>query len=145
MSDKDRRGELLSVAVILAVVATAGCSTSNPPASPAPPPAEGTFTPYTVAPSILNAAEVAAAIRAEYPPELRSARIGGTVTLFVFVGTDGIPREVRLRESSGHRGLDDAAAMLSPALRFSPAIDNDGVIVPVWVSFPITFVVRRRG
>ena len=65
--------------------------------------------------------------------------------LWVFVDADGIPREVRLRESSGHRGLDDAATMLSPALRFSPAIDNDGVIVPVWVSFPITFVVRRRG
>ncbi|HSM59648.1 MAG TPA: hypothetical protein VK849_02575, partial [Longimicrobiales bacterium] len=38
-----------------------------------------TFTPFTVAPSILNRDEVVRAMEREYPPLLRDAGIGGTV------------------------------------------------------------------
>lgn len=100
-----------------------------------------TFTPFTVAPSILNRAEVITAMEREFPPLLRDAGIGGTVKVYFLIGEDGTVRDVRLDQGSGHPALDDAALRVADVYRFSPALNRD-VKVPVWVSFPITFQVR---
>jgi protein TonB len=97
-----------------------------------------TFTPFTVAPSILNRSEVVEAMNAEYPPLLRGAGIGGSVVVWMFVNELGKLEEVRLQESSGHRALDEAALNVAETYRFSPARNRDEP-VPVWVQFPITF------
>lgn len=97
-----------------------------------------TFTPFTVAPSILNRDEVIAAMVAEYPPLLRDAGIGGTVRVYFFINEDGEVEQVRLDQSSGHQAIDDAALNVAGAYRFSPALNRDEK-TPVWVSFPITF------
>ena len=92
-----------------------------------------TFTPFTVAPSILNREEIIDAMRAEYPPLLRDAGIGGEVRLD--------PSRARASiETSGHKQLDDAALAVANLYRFSPALNRDEK-VPVWVSFPIQFKV----
>lgn len=100
-----------------------------------------TFTPFTVAPTIRNRAEVIQAMEAEYPPLLRDAGIGGTVKVYFFINEEGVATDVRIDESSGHQALDDAALRVAGKYRFSPAL-NRAEKVPVWVSFPITFQVR---
>ena len=99
------------------------------------------WTPYTVAPTILNRDEVSHAMEREYPPLLRDANIGGTVMVFFYIDENGAVRDRRLDESSGHAGLDEAALAVAETFRFSPALNRDQN-VPVWVSLPIRFQVR---
>jgi len=121
----------------------------NPVEDLPPPPEERTadisaapmFTPFTVAPSILNRDEVVRAMEREYPPLLRDAGIGGTVRVYFFIDENGQVQDRRIDQSSGHQALDDAALNVSAVYRFSPALNRDKK-VPVWVSFPITFQVR---
>jgi protein TonB len=100
-----------------------------------------TFTPFTVAPSILNRNEVVRAMEREYPPLLRDAGIGGTVMVYFFIDENGSVQDNRVHETSGHQALDDAALAVAAQYRFSAALNRDKK-VPVWVSFPITFQVR---
>ena len=100
-----------------------------------------TFTPFTVAPDILNRSEVVRAMEREYPPLLRDAGIGGTVRVYFFIDEEGMVRDRRIDVSSGHQALDDAAMAVAEVYRFSPALNRDKQ-VPVWVSFGITFQVR---
>lgn len=100
-----------------------------------------TFTPFTVAPSILNRNEVVRAMEREYPPLLRDAGIGGTVRVYFFIDENGAVQDTRIDQSSGHQALDDAALAVADVYRFSAALNRDKK-VPVWVSFPITFQVR---
>ena len=121
----------------------------NPVEDLPPPPEEAvvdisaapTFTPFTVAPDILNRVEVIRAMEREYPPLLRDAGIGGTVQVFFFIDEEGVVQQFQVNVSSGHRALDDAALAVAGVYRFSPALNRDKR-VPVWVSFGITFQVR---
>lgn len=99
------------------------------------------FTPYTVAPSILNREDVVRAMVDAYPALLRDAGIGGTVRVFFFIAEDGMVQNTRIDQSSGHPALDDAALAVASVYRFSPALNRDRP-TPVWVSFPITFQPR---
>jgi TonB family protein len=101
-----------------------------------------TFTPYTVAPRILNVDEVQRAMVREYPALLRDAGIGGTVRVYFFIDENGQVGDRRIDQSSGHQALDDVALAVAQVYRFSAAMNRDRV-VPVWVSFPITFQVAR--
>lgn len=123
---------------------------SNPLSALPPPPevdevteleAAPTFTPFTVAPEILNRAQLQLAMANAYPPLLKEARIGGTVSVFFFIDAEGVVKQTRIDRSSGHHALDDAALAVADTYRFSPALNRDQR-VPVWVSFPITFQVR---
>ncbi len=100
-----------------------------------------TFTPFTVAPDILNRSEVVRAMEREYPPLLRDAGIGGTVRVYFFIDEHGVVQDNRIDVSSGHQALDEAALTVAAVYRFSPALNRDKK-VPVWVSFQITFQVR---
>ena len=122
----------------------------NPIEALPPPPAERTqtdisaaptFTPFTVAPSILNRDEVVRTMEREYPPLLRDAGIGGTVKVYFFIDETGKVGDYRIDQTSGHTALDDAALKVASVYRFSPALNRDKR-VPVWVSFGITFQVR---
>ena len=109
-------------------------------ADPQPVEANPTFTPFTVAPTIVNREEVIAAMREAYPPLLRDAGIGGTVLVYFFIDEKGVTSDVRIHESSGHTALDRAALDVARIYRFSPAKNRDED-VPVWVQFPVTFQV----
>ena len=100
-----------------------------------------TFTPFTVAPSIKNRREVVEAMERAYPPLLRGAGVGGTTIVYFFINETGEVESTRLSRSSGHPALDDAALRVADVYDFTPAL-NGSRIVPVWVSFPITFQVR---
>lgn len=101
-----------------------------------------TFTPFTVAPAILNRNDVVRSMAAEYPPLLREAGIGGTARLYFLIDAEGQVQDVRVDRSSGHQALDEAALRVARVYRFSPALNRDEP-VPAWVAFPITFQVMR--
>ena len=77
-----------------------------------------TFTPFTVAPSILNRTDVMRAMEREYPPLLRDAGIGGTVKVYFFIDENGRVGDRRIDESSGHQALDDAAMTVAEIYQF---------------------------
>ena len=99
------------------------------------------FTPYTVAPDIINRGDVQRALEREYPPLLRDAGIGGQVQVWFFIDEGGRVKDTRINKTSGHQQLDDAALKVADVMRFTPAMNRDKK-VPVWVSLPITFQVR---
>jgi len=127
------------------VAAKATPQPSAAPVTPKPKPksvaSQPTFTPFTVAPSILNRDDVIKAMEENYPPLLRDAGIGGTVKIYFFIDETGKVLDHRIDSSSGHPALDDAALRVASVYRFSPALNRDKKVA-VWVEFPITFQVR---
>ncbi|HLE57765.1 MAG TPA: energy transducer TonB [Rhodothermia bacterium] len=97
-----------------------------------------TFTPFTVAPRLLNADEVGRSLERNYPPLLRDAGIGGNVNVWFFIDEDGKVLKKQLAQSSGYPALDDAGLNVADLMRFSPAQNRDKK-VQVWVSLPIKF------
>lgn len=99
------------------------------------------FVPFTVAPRLLNDAEVQRALEREYPSTLKDAGLGGTVTLLVRVGLEGDVLDARVGEGSGYAALDAAALKIAGRMRFSPALNRDKKVA-VWISIPLIFEPR---
>ncbi|GMV04041.1 MAG: hypothetical protein AMXMBFR53_03220 [Gemmatimonadota bacterium] len=100
--------------------------------------AEPVFTPFTVAPSILNRVDIIRAMEEAYTPEMREARLVGTVRVYFFIDAEGRVARTLIDDSSGVPELDEAALRIAQVYEFSPALNKD-TKVPVWVSFPISF------
>jgi TonB family protein len=103
--------------------------------------AQPTFTPYEVAPEILNRAEIQQALASEYPPALRDLGIGGRVLLNFHIGQEGVLDQVQVAQTSGNEDLDAAAVRVARTFRFVPA-QNQGKPVAVWIQVPIAFEPR---
>src|SRR5581483_6261814 len=73
----------------------------------------------------------------EYSEEARHAKYQGTVILYVIVGPDGKPHDVRVMRSLG-MGLDEKAIDTVKTWRFDPARKN-GQPVAVQISVEVTF------
>lgn len=74
-----------------------------------------------------------------YPREALRQGLQGTVWLRVLVDEAGLPSEVSVEHSSGHRVLDEAARrQVLAQWRFQPAL-RDGRPVPAWGRVPIDF------
>ena len=102
-------------------------------------PAAPEFIAYDVKPSFLNATEVNRVLEVLYPSRLKSAKIGGRTVLWVYVGVDGHPAQVRVMESSGYEEFDRAADLTSRVMVFRPA-QADGAPVAVWNPVTVTFL-----
>ena len=75
-----------------------------------------------------------------YPRDALRDRATGTVLLEVLVDVDGRPLEVKISQSSGHRGLDNAARRhVLARWRFEPAM-RDGRPVQAIGIVPVDFV-----
>lgn len=120
---------------------------ANPIESLPPPPSSNSdanlaaaprFTPYEVAPRLINQAEVEQAMISHYPPLLRDAGIGGTTVLWFFIDENGRVAGTQLVRSSGFREMDAAAEKVAEIMEFKPAQNRDK-IVPVWVQIPVVF------
>lgn len=96
------------------------------------------FTPYTVAPGILNQTDVVRAIQRLYPPLLRDGGVGGTVLVWFLLDEQGNIMKTQLKKPSGHNALDDAALKVAWTMKFSPALNRDQA-VKVWIELPIVF------
>jgi TonB family protein len=73
----------------------------------------------------------------EYSEEARHAKYQGTVLLWVIVGPDGRPRDIRVQRSLG-MGLDEKAVEAVGQWRFEPAM-KDGHPVAVQVNIEVNF------
>jgi protein TonB len=113
-----------------------------PPSTVSPELEMSRFTPYSVAPVLLNRARVEELLEREYPPLLRQAEIDGVVLIWLHISEDGDVLETDVKEPSGYEAFDEAARRVATAMRFRPAFNRDKP-VEVWVSLPIVFSVRR--
>ena len=77
----------------------------------------------------------------DYPPELRTAGIGGRVLAYYFVDATGRVQDARVGRSSGYAELDRAAIEMGEVMRFAPAHESDQK-VGVWVSLRMVFEVH---
>lgn len=73
----------------------------------------------------------------EYSEEARRAKYQGTVLLWVIVGADGKPRDIRVQRTLG-LGLDQKAIAAVQQWRFEPSM-KDGHPVAVQVNIEVTF------
>ena len=73
----------------------------------------------------------------EYSEEARKAKYQGTVVLFLIVGPDGRPRDIRVARSLG-MGLDEKAIEAVRRWRFEPA-QKDGRAVAVQINVEVNF------
>ena len=76
-----------------------------------------------------------------YPVSARRRRLEGLVLLEVTVEPDGYPSLVDIKQSSGHRILDNAARGAVEDWRFVPAEEN-GQLITAKVDVPIRFTLR---
>jgi TonB family protein len=73
----------------------------------------------------------------EYSEEARKAKHQGTVILWIVVGADGRPRDIRVQRALG-LGLDEKAVEAVRTWRFAPAM-KDGHPVAVEVNIEVNF------
>lgn len=99
------------------------------------------FIPRDVDPRLKNGPEIQKLLEELYPPELKSARIGGTVVLWLFVDAQGTVEKTLVQRSSGYLAFDEAAASVARNMAFVPAINRDRPI-GVWIAQPINFEVK---
>jgi protein TonB len=114
-----------------------------PPPEPAPEPQPVVTAPPAPPPPVAVTAPIFNADYLKNPPPAypalsRRIREEGVVVLRVLVSTAGTAQEVQVRESSGHRRLDDAAREAVQRWRFVPAKRGEEPIA-AWVLVPVSF------
>lgn len=120
---------------------------TNPVENLPPPPEAGSpadrpsFIPYDTPPRLRNGGEIQRLLQRLYPQSLRSAGIGGTVVLWIYVNEEGRVEKSVVKETSGHGALDSAARQVAANMIFEPAMNRDRK-TDVWVSQNIRFEVR---
>lgn len=107
--------------------------------------------PLPVAPSSADAQPVAAVVHEAryrrrtvpvYPPRALELGQQGRVMLHAWVAHTGLPVEMKVVESSGHRLLDMAALAAIRKWEFEPT-SRDGVAIASWVRVPVHFVIQQ--
>ena len=93
------------------------------------------FTPFHLAPEVLNRDDISDFLEVSYPERLRAA---GTAVVHIFIDEEGQPGRVLVAESSGMEELDTAARSVARAFQFAPARLEEEV-APVWIQISITF------
>jgi TonB family protein len=123
----------------------------NPVESLPPPPSDvqrlidrPVFTPYTVAPRLLDPRRAQRIVSQRYPPIMRQAGLGGTARLWAFIDAAGDVKRCVVRESSGYEEFDRAAIAAMMEFKFEPALHLDKRVA-VWIDMPIMFVVVNPG
>ncbi len=76
--------------------------------------------------------------RPVYPRVARESGWEGTVIVRTLITTNGIPSELKIRQSCGHPTLDEAALNAVKSWTFRPA-KNGNIPITKWVDIPIKF------
>ena len=129
--------------------APTGITTPQPPAppieAPVAPPAPAPAPPAPPAPPKIELPSSDAAYlnnpRPSYPAISKRMGEQGKVVLRVLIGTDGLPQQVEIKQSSGFDRLDRQAQDAVMRWRFVPGKRN-GVPEAMWNLVPINFVLQ---
>jgi TonB family protein len=78
-----------------------------------------------------------------YPEEARKANLQGTVVLFIVVGADGIPRDIKVIRPLG-LGLSEEAVAAVQKWRFRPG-KKEGIAVSVMATVEVNFRLPSTG
>ena len=108
------------------------------PKPAATPEEKSSLTPYTVAPVLLNQADVSRAVGKLYPRMLKRIGASGTVLLSILIDEGGRVVKSAIKRSSGREAFDQAALEIPALMRFKPALKSD-TPVAAWVVIPIEF------
>jgi protein TonB len=73
----------------------------------------------------------------QYSKKARKAKLQGTCLLWLIVGADGKPRDIRVQRALG-MGLDEEAIKAVKTWTFEPAL-KDGKPVPVQINVEVNF------
>lgn len=106
---------------------------------PAPPTPDGVVRPGpgVTLPRVLHQ------VKPNYTEEAARAKISGSVAIELVVGTDGVPRDLRITRSLDPTfGLDQAALEAAAQWRFAPG-SKDGQAAPVMMTIEMTFNVGK--
>ena len=122
---------------------------SNPVENlPPPPVAAGrdpserpSFIPYDVPPRLKNPDEIQRLLQRNYPPQLREAKIQGTVVLWIYIDDRGNVVKSHVQRSSGYMAMDRVAQECADEMEFTPAKNRDKRTA-VWVAQAISFEVH---
>ncbi len=122
---------------------------SNPVENLAPPPVAAgldpsdkpSFIPYDVAPRLKNSVEIQRLLQRNYPPQLREAKIEGTVVLWIYIDDRGNVVKSHVQRSSGYMAMDRVALECAKEMEFTPAKNRDKRTA-VWVAQAISFEVH---
>lgn len=96
------------------------------------------ITPHDIAPRLLNRREVEETLLDLYPGGLEVMRVGGVVTLWLYIDTRGQVIRTVVREPSRFDSFNRAAELVARTMRFRPA-RQAGNPVAVWVQQSIRF------
>ena len=91
----------------------------------------------TTAPRVLSK------IDPEYTPLAREAQIAGTVLLSTTIGSDGVPRDIKVVRSLDS-GLDEKAITAVLRWKFQPGT-RDGKAVSVQATIEVNFRLDKKG
>ena len=128
------------VTVVVLAALLAGCASGGSGNTESSQPEAG---PREVPPRPTNTGFFERLMEREYPPELRRAGIGGKVTVWLKLDTEGRVQEASVKDGSGYTQLDAIAVRIARQLRFTPAL-YDGKPVSVTIAIPVTFSARNR-
>lgn len=78
------------------------------------------------------------AVPPHFPPEARRSGISGTVHAMVLVAADGTVADVKIRQSSGNRALDDAGVAALKLWKYPASATSERVMSLQPVVFALT-------
>ncbi|MBY0468820.1 MAG: energy transducer TonB, partial [Burkholderiaceae bacterium] len=113
-------------------------SPAAPPEPAAPPAPASPVAPRTLPPEAVQYLVPPAPV---YPKLSRRDRESGRVLMRVYIDEGGVPRAVKVAESSGYPRLDAAACAAAQATRFKPYAEN-GRPTAGWAFIPVTFALE---
>ena len=97
-----------------------------------------TATPPALTGSTSTRPTIISSSRPVYPRVARESGWEGTVIVRTLIDTNGVPNQVKIRKSSGHPTLDQAAQEAVKSWTFQPAKDGN-IPITKWVDIPIKF------
>ena len=115
---------------------------STAPSLPAPPTLAKLQTLTATSPALTGSTSTRPTIisssRPVYPRVARESGWEGTVIVRTLIDTNGVPNQVKIRKTSGHPTLDQAAQEAVKSWTFQPAKDGN-IPITKWVDIPIKF------
>ena len=132
-----RSRAVLAVLALLLATSLMVCPSTALGQNGKPVPDRGNTT-YDEAPHLINGVEIRSLLAESYPRALRDSRIGGKVTLWMYVNAAGGVEQVTIQKASVHQAFNNAARKIGYEMWFRPAL-RETKPVSVWILQQVVF------